>query len=177
MPRRSLMHEHDEVATPEPFRTEIVIGESTLELTLFGGSRVTFEAGKPNQLLTLDINRGRIGCDDRCRREQGTAEHWADRAWTAAELVLLEPGTQCGLEVGQRAPQGRRADAFAGVSRRRRERRHRGSLSRVGRGTATHGRFGRRLGGVANAAVSDEGRSAPCNPQLAFSGRDHSDSR
>lgn len=115
MPRRSLMHVHDEVATPEPFRTEIVIGESTLELTLFGGSRVTFEAGKPNQLLTLDINRGRIGLR---RPLAGENKEPLNIGLIVrgqpAELVLLEPGTQCGLEVGQRAPQGRRADALLG---------------------------------------------------------------
>lgn len=115
MPRRSLMHEHDEVATPEPFRTEIVIGESTLELTLFGGSRVTFEAGKPNQLLSLDINRGRIGLR---RPLAGENKEPLNIGLIVrgqpAELVLLEPGTQCGLEVGQRAPQGRRADALLG---------------------------------------------------------------
>lgn len=113
MPRRSLMHEHDEVATPEPFRTEIVIGESTLELTLFGGSRVTFEPGKPHQLLTLEINRGRIGLR---RPLAGENKEPLNIGLIVrgqpAELVLLEPGTQCGLEVGQRAPQGRRADAL-----------------------------------------------------------------
>lgn len=113
MPRRSLMHEHDQVATPEPFRTEIVIGESVLELTLYGGSRLTFEAGKPNQLLALNINRGRIGLR---RPLAGENKEPLNIGLVVrgqpAELVLLEPGTQCGLEVGQRAPQGRRADAM-----------------------------------------------------------------
>ncbi len=115
MPRRSLMHEHDQVATPEPFRTEIVIGESVLELTMYGGSRLTFEAGKPNQLLTLNINRGRIGLRRLLAGEnKDSLNIGLVVRGQPAELVLLEPGTQCGLEVGQRAPQGRRADGLLG---------------------------------------------------------------
>lgn len=113
MPRRALIHAGDEIATPEPFRSELVIGNSTLEVTLFGGTRLKVESGKPDQLLSLVIDRGRIGL----RRPLASEDKEPLKIGLSirglpAELSLLELGTQCGLEVGQRAPQGRRADAL-----------------------------------------------------------------
>lgn len=113
MPRRALIHADDQIASPEPFRTEIVIGDSTVEMTLFGGTRLTVQKGKPNQLLALVIDRGRIGLRRPLAGEnKDPVKIGVNLRGQPAELVLLEPGTQCGLEVGQRAPQGRRADAL-----------------------------------------------------------------
>jgi hypothetical protein len=113
LPRRSLLHAGDQIATPEPFRTEIVLGNSTVEMTLFAGTRLTLQKGTPNQLLSLVVDRGRIGLRRPLAGEdKAPVPIGLNLRGQAAELVLLEPGTQCGLEVGQRAPQGRRADAL-----------------------------------------------------------------
>ena len=111
MPRRALVHAGDELATPDPFQSEFKVNETALEVTLFGGARVRLEAGVGTDLLSISIDRGHVAF----RRPLSAEKHepvsieLGIRGQSAA-LTLSEPGSQCGVEVGQRAPQGNRPD-------------------------------------------------------------------
>ena len=111
MPRRSLVHAGDEIATPDPFQSEFTVNGSTLEITLYGGSRVLLAPGVGTGLLTMTVDRGRVAF-----RRPMIAENKDPVSigmilrGQPAVLTLSEPGTQCGLAVSQRAPQGRRPD-------------------------------------------------------------------
>ena len=111
MPRRALVLEGDEIATPDPFQSKFTVNGGALEVTLYGGTRVRLEPGVGANLLVIHIDRGRVAL-----RRPAAGEHpepvsiGLSLRGQLAELTLDEPGTLCGVEVGQRAPQGRRPD-------------------------------------------------------------------
>lgn len=111
MPRRAIVNEGDEVAVPDPFEAVLTFDGAPLEITLFGGSRVALRGAIAPDMMTLEINRGRI-----CLRRPVTSDQKKPisvrlklRGQTAV-VTLNEPGTLCGLEVSPRAPQGRSPD-------------------------------------------------------------------
>jgi len=111
MPRRALVHPGDEIATPDPFQSAFTVNNTTLEITLFGGARVRLAPGVGADVLTMEIDRGRVAF-----RRPLAGEHQEPISiglklrGQMADLTLNEPGCQCGVEVGQRPPQGRRPD-------------------------------------------------------------------
>lgn len=113
MPRRSMLHPEDEIASPEPFTSVISVGNSELELTLYGGSRLKFHSGRGPQLFVLDVDRGRIALR-RSAASEGKEPVTLGLVLRGqpAQLALLEPGTVCGLEVSQHPPQGKRPDGL-----------------------------------------------------------------
>ena len=111
MPRRAVVHAGDEIATPDPFHSEFMVNDATLEITLSGGARVRLAPGVGTDLLTLEIDRGRVAFRRPLAGEQpGPVSIGLRLRGQLANLTLHEPGCQCGVEVGQRAPQGRRPD-------------------------------------------------------------------
>ena len=111
MPRRALVHAGDEIATPDPFQSEFTVNGHTLEVTLYGGTRVRLEPGVGAGLLTMSVDRGRVAFRRPLAGEnKDPVTIGLNLRGQLAELTLSEPGTQCGLEVLPRAPQGRRPD-------------------------------------------------------------------
>lgn len=111
MPRRAFVHAGDEIATPDPFQSEFTVNESTLEITLFGGARIRLTPGLGTNLLTMEIDRGRVAFRRPPAGEpQEPVSIGLRLRGQLANLTFTEPGCQCGVEVGQRAPQGRRPD-------------------------------------------------------------------
>ena len=111
MPRRALVHAGDEIATPDPFQSEFTVNGLTLEVTLYGGARVRLEPGSGASLLAMHMDRGRVAFRRPLAGEnKDPVTIGLNLRGQLAELTLNEPGTECGLEVGQRAPQGRRPD-------------------------------------------------------------------
>lgn len=111
LPRRALIHGGDEIATPDPFTSEFTVNGTTLAVTLYGGSRVRLEPGVGAGLLTMAIDRGRVGFQRPLSTEnQEPVSVRLSLRGQMVELTLNEPGSHCAVEVGQRAPQGRRPD-------------------------------------------------------------------
>ena len=108
MPRRALIHEGDEIATPDPFQSEFTVDGNQLEVVLFGGARIRLDPRVGTELLSIHIDRGRIAIRRPPAGEsQDPVSIRLSLEGQVAILTLNEPGTQCGLEVHQRAPQGR----------------------------------------------------------------------
>ncbi len=111
MPRRALVHSGDELASPDPFVSEFSINGTTLEMTLFGGTRVRLEPGDGTSVVGVSIDRGRIAVRRPVTDEdQAPVSVGLNVRGQTAVLILQEPGSHCGIEVEQRAPEGRRPD-------------------------------------------------------------------
>jgi len=111
MPRRALVHDGDEIASPTPFQAELTVNGTTLVVNLFRGARVRLESGTGTDLLAMHIDRGRVSFH---RPLDGNHPEPVSIGLSLreqkAKLILSEPGSLCGVEVEQRAPQGRRPD-------------------------------------------------------------------
>lgn len=106
LPRRSLVHPGDGIASPHPFESLLQIDETGATVTLMGGTRVSLIAPQAAP-LSLRIEEARIvfrrpavgGTDVPLTVEL----HLGDRS---ATLQLLEAGTEVGLEVTPRMAEG-----------------------------------------------------------------------
>jgi hypothetical protein len=107
LPRRSLLHAGDELATPEPFQSEIQVLNSDLEIVLAAGARSVILPASAAGSVSLRVDRGRF-----LFRRSDTAPlpeirpialQLGDLAYT---LELLAPGTVCGLDVVPRPSEG-----------------------------------------------------------------------
>ncbi len=113
MPRRTLLHEGDEIACPEPFEAHLQVAGQELLLTLHGGTRVQLASGTGEQRIILNVDRGRITLS----RPSGSApEPFVMGLNIRGQAARLSLGaeSECGVEVGLRVPHGRKADLGLG---------------------------------------------------------------
>ncbi len=116
LPRRALVRDGDEIASPAPFQAEFTVDNSVLEVTLQRGARIRLESPKGSELLALSIDRGRITLH---RPSDGNRPEpiliGLNVRGQPAQLTLIGPGTMCGIEAEQRLPQGHRPDPLLTV--------------------------------------------------------------
>lgn len=108
LPRRALVHPSDWIASPEPFASELTVGDGELKVILNGGGMAQSMAPADGATFGLVADHGRIGL----YRPQG-ADAPPDPQQIdlrvgvhTVRLSLLEPGTLCGIEVILRQPRG-----------------------------------------------------------------------
>ena len=111
LPRRALVRDGDEIASPVPFQAEFTVESSGLAVTLHRGTRVRLEPGTGTELFKIYVDRGRVSIE-----RSADGEHpepisiGLSIRGQNAQIALNEPGTMCGIEVEQRVPFGRRPD-------------------------------------------------------------------
>ena len=111
LPRRALVRDGDEIASPVPFQAEFTVESSALAVTLHRGTRVRLEPGTGAELFKIYVDRGRVSIE-----RSADGEHpepisiGLSIRGQNAQIALNEPGTMCGIEVEQRVPFGRRPD-------------------------------------------------------------------
>ncbi len=99
LPRRSLIHAGDEVASPEPFESVLQLLDAEAEIVLTG-ARIVWQATPPDIDAALEINRGRVIVRKSPLAEAGkTLKLQLAIGGGVYLLELLEPGTVCGIEV------------------------------------------------------------------------------
>ncbi|MFO1006682.1 MAG: hypothetical protein U0929_12050 [Planctomycetaceae bacterium] len=116
LPRRALVRDGDEIASPLPFQAEFTIENSALAVTLHRGTRVRLEPGTGIELFKIHVDRGRVSLErspDGQRPEPVTIG--VSIQGQEAQVTLSEPGTVCGIEVEQRVPVGRRPDPLLAI--------------------------------------------------------------
>lgn len=111
LPRRALVRDADEIASPAPFQAEFTVDGSVLGITLQRGTRIRLEPGTGTELLKMNIDRGRVSIQRPAEGNRpGPVSVGLSIRGQAAQLTLSEPGVICGVEVEQRVPFGRRPD-------------------------------------------------------------------
>ena len=116
LPRRALVRDGDEIASPVPFQAEFTVESSGLTVTLHRGTRVRLEPGTGTELFKIHVDRGRVSLErstDGQRPEPVTIG--LSIRGQAAQITLSEPGTVCGIEVEQRLSVGRRPDPLLAI--------------------------------------------------------------
>jgi hypothetical protein len=99
LPRRSLIHSGDEVASPEPFESVLQLLDAEAEIVL-NGARIVWQATPPAADAALEINRGRVIVRKSPLAAAGrTLRLQLGIGGGVYLLELLEPGTVCGIEV------------------------------------------------------------------------------
>ncbi|RLS43963.1 MAG: hypothetical protein DWH81_01690 [Planctomycetota bacterium] len=111
LPRRALVRDGDEIASPVPFQAEFTVESSALAVTLHRGTRVRLEPGTGAELFKIYVDRGRVSIERSAGGEhpEPISMGLSIRGQNA-QIALNEPGTMCGIEVEQRVPFGRRPD-------------------------------------------------------------------
>ncbi len=99
LPRRSLIYPGEEVASPQPFDSHLVVSSGELEVLLRGGSRVTSLGSTPDTRFGLEVNRGRVVVQltmDPSANIGVMSLRVRGQRWF---VELLEAGTVFGIEV------------------------------------------------------------------------------
>ncbi|MFV0443286.1 MAG: hypothetical protein ACK5Q5_06925 [Planctomycetaceae bacterium] len=100
LPRRTLLHVGDDLASPEPFDSSLQVLDSDCEIVIAGGGRATILPLSDENRAAIEVDRGRV-----IFRRSVTAPlpdptliaiHVDDLNFT---LELLTPGGECGLEI------------------------------------------------------------------------------
>lgn len=116
LPRRALVRDGDEIASPVPFEAEFTLEGSPLAVTLHRGTRVRLEPGTGTELFKIHVDRGRVSLE---RSTDGQRPEPVSIGLSIqgqeAQVTLSEPGTVCGIEVEQRVPVGRRPDPLLAI--------------------------------------------------------------
>jgi len=104
MPRRSVIHIGDELASPAPFDSTLGVGPRIAQITLLGGTRAQILAPSEAGTFGLNINRGRVilEFDPKTETKQLTlAVGVHKQLW---RLELLSPDTRCGVAIELKQP-------------------------------------------------------------------------
>ncbi|MEZ6064206.1 MAG: hypothetical protein R3B90_00525 [Planctomycetaceae bacterium] len=107
LPRRSLLRTGDELANPEPFTSDLSLGDQSVTISLLGGTRMQLTAVAPPTLAGLKLSEGRIVL--RASPVADLTEPVAiqiELVGGTMQIALLEPGTECSIEVTRRLPTG-----------------------------------------------------------------------
>lgn len=100
LPRRTLLHPGDELASPEPFESPLQILDSDHEIILAGGARLTVLPGSADAETALAIDRGKLIFRRSAAAPLPDVRPIALQLGDAAyRMELLTAGTECGLEL------------------------------------------------------------------------------
>ncbi|MBX3443159.1 MAG: hypothetical protein KF774_12205 [Planctomyces sp.] len=111
LPRRALLHVGDEIAAPEPFLSELAVtsaGQAKASITLLmaGGARAQLLPARPESIMELEIDRGRVGFLRPSDGLAGPLTVGVTVGGMRSAIDLKQPETRCGVYVERPQPQG-----------------------------------------------------------------------
>ena len=107
MPKRSMIHPGDRLASPNPFRTDISVANGQASVSLVGPTAVRLAGPSEAAAFGFQIKRGRLIIRNQSEKPLVVSILVNDELW---RIELLTGETVCGIEITSREPEALEQD-------------------------------------------------------------------